>query len=201
MCEAKTIRCILQRNAGEARTPCSSGGDLCSGFPSLEELTVNCRRDDRETMTSEVGTTCPSCTGEDRRQGQQGAVARWDSGVQEAEKVVGGQAHADASGTLGVCPIQAAAQSCHQLTPGSGPPLVPSACQDFDFPRLFPFTDFRHLASYEVKYERFIEAFRPNQLKDVFLYVAPFPKCFQNTVEGHYRSQRYICSLASVFHK
>ena len=59
MCEAKTIRCILQRNAGEARTPCSSGGDLCSGFPSLEELTVNCRRDDRETMTSEVGTTCP----------------------------------------------------------------------------------------------------------------------------------------------
>lgn len=65
---------------------------------------------------------------------------------QQAEKVVGSQAHADASETLGVCPIQAAAQSCHQLTPGSGPPFVPSACQDFDFVRLFPFTDFRHLA-------------------------------------------------------
>ena len=81
--------------------------------------------------------------GEDRRQGQPGTVAMRESSIgREAGKAVGSQAQADTSGILGVCPIRAAAQPCRQLAPGSGPPRVPSACQDFDFVCLFSFTDF-----------------------------------------------------------
>lgn len=108
---------------------------------------MNCHRDDRKTMTSEVGTKCPLLHG--GGQVSRSAGHRCNVRVQHRTggwKVVGSQAQADTSGILGVCPIRAAAQPCHQLAPGSGPPLVPSACQDFDFVCLFSFTDFPHLA-------------------------------------------------------
>lgn len=77
--------------------------------------------------------------------------------------MVGSQAQDDTSDILGVYTIRATAQSGRQLAPRSGPPLVPALART-----LILFVSC-HLLTFFIW---LLEALGPNQLKDVFLYVA-----------------------------